>query len=266
MKSTMHWQPTRHAHGSSMLSNLSFIALLFLNLFCYNLAKADYDTSTIPYGFSFPSGTFEEGDLVSIGIWAGNSNEVLHHVGGFDLKFYLTEHAVFPNSVQLSFVNSWITGGEEMPYSTLLDPDNLAINFHALDTELSESGYGEIARFTLICNTNGVSAQQMMASMGGGIIIQIDDLGTRLGRNIHENAPLSFNVYPNPNQGKIIIEDQASQMSHWILRDVYGKELREGTQLRINFEDIGLPPGIYVLSLRTRDGRYVNKKLSYSPR
>lgn len=261
----MHRQPTRHANGSSMLSNLSLTALFFLSLLWHTQVQANYLTSQIPYGLSFPSGTFQVGDVVSIGVWAGNSSQALDHVAGFKLVYNLTQHASLPSSPSINFNNSWVSGGQSFPGNIVFDSLTQKMTLSALDLGTSISGYGEIARFSLICKTNGVSAQQMLAGFGGGIIIQIDDLGTRFGRNIHEDVNASFSVYPNPSQGKIIIQDEISHMSHWILRDLYGKELSRGDQLRINLQRLNLSPGTYFLRIWTHDGKYVSKKLSYSP-
>ncbi|MCB0854753.1 MAG: hypothetical protein KDD63_21170 [Bacteroidetes bacterium] len=236
------------ANGFPVVPSFTLIILIFVS----PQLRADYQTGNIPYGITIPGGNFNEGDTIPVSIWAGSSSQSLENVSGFDLAFTLTEYVVFPSHVSLDFSKSWIS--QEMNYTVGLDSEHMAISFLAIDSTLSMEGYGEIARFKLICAVNNVSGSQLLEGSGGGVIIQIDDLGLRRSNPVKDHTNSFHVIYPNPTSGKVFWKGDVSTISHWILRDLYGKELARGVQFPIDIRSYLLPQGQYYLDLNFSSG------------
>ena len=260
MFTTQKWQPIRFAKGIALFPRLSILALI---LFASTRLDAAYVTDSIPYGLDYPTGLFYNGDTVTIAVWAGSSSFMLSEVAGFDLTYSLTSHAVFPTSVTPDLSFSWIGDNDELQASATLDESSGRLTFSGLNASISRQGAGEIFRFSLICTSNGVSADELLVDGGGGgnVIIQVDDLGLRL------QAPSdpAVMIYPNPSPGKVQVKGERFQKGAWVLMDLNGKELGRGTQFPINLRTLAIGQGQYVLLLRSDNGRYFDFVLSYEP-
>lgn len=262
MISTLMWQPNRFANGTAIVSKLALITCAYLLLSGLSPLFGAYETDSIPYGLTYPSGIFNEGDTVTIIIWAGDANTALEDVIGFDLSFELTTDAEFPTSISPDFSNSWITDGQEMEMTTTLNSTERTIEFDGHDVALTKEGDGEIARFSLICASNGLSAEGLLVNAGGGVVIQIDDIGMR--RGIRQEAALpDVRIFPNPNPGTIYRSHPEIELSHWVLRDLHGKELLKGIHFPIDLRGSKLSQGRYSLALYDQEGNLTHTILSY---
>lgn len=265
MKSIYEWQPTRLAQGTYIVPTQTLFALFFMICICFSTTKAEYNTENIPYGLSYPEGTFDEGDVVTFTIWAGDANTTLSTVSGFDLSFSLTEHAVFPTSISPNLSGSWIAEGATLSTTTSLNETESTIHFYAADPSASQSGDGQIASFSLVCNSENVTAAQLLVNSGGGIIIQIDDFVLRSGIAPPINPLHTIEIYPNPNPSKVLLKGSSESISHWILRDLYGKELARGQQFPIDLRLIGIPRGRYFLHVHSHTAEQKGFHLLYQP-
>lgn len=265
MKSTLMWLPIWHANENLLVSKtlllFSFVGLLFSS----HPSLAAYKTSEIPYGITYPSGLFQAGDTVELIVWAGDAQTPLSSVSGFDLTFTLTEDAVFPTTFSPDLSNSWIGDEQTLTVTTTLDSAAKIIDVRAEEETLAMDGHGEIFRFTIICATNEVSAEDLLVSSGGGIIITIDDYGFRKPAPEESDHGDALQLYPNPTSNHIYFSGPVESVQYWVLRDLYGKERAKSRSYPVALNSYALTEGYYILEVFLQSGVRVKSKIIYRP-
>lgn len=99
---------------------------------------------------------------------------------------------------------------------------------------------------------------------GNGGIYKFEIISTGIGQYI--NNDISFNIYPNPNNGQFTIEINSSEKASDILiRDITGKtiyqklNLAHGKQFSENINLSNQAKGIYFITIRNGDKLYTKK-------
>ncbi|MEL6673355.1 MAG: T9SS type A sorting domain-containing protein [Bacteroidota bacterium] len=249
--------------GGQAIPCLIFALAFFLLISPMGL-RASIPTEDIPYGVTYPGGSFSSGETVTLAVWAGSTSEPLDSVSGLDLTFELTEDAVFPTALSLDWSQSWLATGTTMDVTITLDEEAKTIRIQASRAAGYRSGDGELFSFSLITATSISSANQLMLNSGSGIIITIDDLIMRQAAP-QGVASVSLSLYPNPAQDKLITALAHGEMAYLEIWDAQGRRLVRTEKPVLQLRALGLTPGRYWVRAHTTSGEVVTKPLLLQP-
>lgn len=243
------------------------LALGLLTFFaCMSAAAIAQNTeyiaiSQLSHSISYPSGTFDIGDSVTIEIHVGDAPAGVEDVLSMSLELHYTSNAKKPYLENLDLSTSWLGSGCGLTNTSNIDDNKKICYINALrDDGTATDGFGEIFTFTLISNANNVTAASLVASLDGGITA-IDNVEMKVhgGETLEEEPAVSFRFYPNPVQHELHLEGMNSNESFRIF-NASGQVVRNGMADQSGSQTVSvssLAAGLYIL----QTGSGIRKRL-----
>ena len=240
----------------SNVIRLKFIlSILFISLLANSKTYSQTElipVSDLTHSLVYPSGTFNSGDEVTIEIHFGESSTPIELVVYMDLQLEYTDNAIPPIADQIDLSNSWLANGTTLTNSSSVDAASQTMNINASRSDSSGTdGSGEIVRITLVCGVDNLAAEDLVASLDGGLGV-IDNVDMK---TLPLAAPANnFRCYPNPVMTDLNLKGLQPGEAFGIY-DAAGNLVRNGKADGTGYQKVNmsqLPSGFYIL--RTESG------------
>ena len=234
---------------------------------------------------NFEEDTIMVGDTIDVTINLGTDTMPANMVYGLAFTLNLDTSLVDPNSFKFSYNTSWLgtKGTDMMGMYKNFPADGKADIALTRINQVNQSGFGEIARFSIIIIDDitakkyftetlkitisnqyviGIDEANIPISLGADsiIIVQEDTSGTG-NTSIDSELAKKVKIYPNPAENLLTIEVNELITQGYELRDQLGRLINK-TQKRFIKEQLslqGLSSGIYFLTIHTETGKIVKK-------
>lgn len=210
--------------------------------------------SQLSSSIAYPTGTFDTGDSVTLVLRVSRGNTNIDSVVSMQLELHLNAEAATPDLNHIDLSGSWLGQSTSLTDTSTVDVPHHVLHLNAYRTDGTFiSGRGEIARVTLICNADGVAAQDLVKKFDGGIGV-IDNVDMKVAPN--REPAIRFRAYPNPVVSRLNLEGLQSEEAFTIF-STSGQVVHRGTadpQGKQSLKLEHLSGGMYLL--RTATGQY----------
>jgi hypothetical protein len=164
-----------------------------------------------------------------------------------------------PHILTASDINSWVTIPLLTPYPLFAGTSYMAAvrgRQHPLDTSLISS------------TTNPNTSRYLQDNCGSGTWYTISkallirmNFGTINAIN-DQNYKLNFNIFPNPNDGKFIIENLHNELYDVVIHNIFGQQVYYDNNIKDLRNEINLSQfssGIYTLKISDKISAFTQK-------
>lgn len=223
----------------------------------------------IPLLLDLPGGLVNPGDTVWVGVHLGTMDSVVQDLYGF--HFELGYEETWIEDIAFLAENSWLgTQGVDL-LSLSIPPSASALKGGLVRIDQQpQSGFGEIGTLRIIFKDSLPATVPLALTWRATSAIALDE--STLPVNATNNsstfttalAPAlldGIHLYPNPASDWLVLESTQPIEGDLTMRDLFGrtilKQSLSGTSWKIALAH--LPPGIYLLTLKTEVGSWSQK-------
>ncbi|MEM6269300.1 MAG: T9SS type A sorting domain-containing protein [Bacteroidota bacterium] len=237
---------------TSTLHSLAFLLTLGLCFIAPQLAAQAtrfVPLSELSHAISYPSGTFDTGDEVTITINVGTLSSPVDSVVEMELKLTYTADAADPETDQIDLGNSWVGAATTLTNTSTVNAGTRVLHINASRSDGTfTSGYGEVAQVTLVCDADNLSAQDLVASLDGGFGV-IDNVDMKIVSATDPTPGKTLRCYPNPVSEQLYLEGLQPGETFRIY-DLGSNIVRQGQADPAGYQTVNLAQlqaGMYIL-------------------
>ena len=186
-------------HKNRVIPLVIFLVLLFGGVQAQSYSSLD--VAQHDFKIIAPSGTLQAGETATFFIELGTSASPVSDAVAFDIELEIGAGAEFPAPGKMNINDSWVVNPTHANTQEIRKPAQRKLRLHAVRTDgNSQSGYGELFHIQLKAQVSGISADKLISS-GGGLII-VEDIGYKQTPNA-ASAGNTSTLYPNPCSSKL---------------------------------------------------------------